>query len=1029
MPPRVNRRSTRFTSQEPEQAPSQESPNSLVRPNLPALQGTPSTRRQYTYGSAAEPPPRVGAGLQRMDLSSAVNQAVSKRVDEDEEFVRPARPRSALTSTVNDDTPDNATRPRLGAAQLLSAVRDDDSSRSFGLESDYYEDATIGSAAPLRAGSSNLNPRSQRDTSVQRDSQPSRIRDQLNATTQPSSSRNTQQTALDTSRETRQKSRKEVEAEPERRTAPATRSRTTANTPAPNRTRQSQPQSRKPDIVENSEEEESFDDDTEDRPQAPSKGNQATTTQTVTPASMNPRFRIGSQEPSRGAAAKRRAPGNQGLFSQGNEFQSHSTAFEKQRQIPEDRQERDRQIQNDIQKAWDRYDREKTKRQAEIREAEGQRERERAARQSESQVLRWKLWFTQRVAWLSSLWPFNLIRWRREVGDFDDFDEDEYHHGGPTQWSRLLNPMTWLESLLWFIERIMDQFIELIDRLAGIQMRGSAMESILWTLTLVGVGLLLGPSLFFGFGTLRTFVPSFPDTGSMPSIGIHLPSPSDFVSGVRNTMPSLSWPSLKKDDDESDIWKNIDNIESTDEFKKAFDKLQSSVVVHNKALKRLESMLPKVIHMDLVDGRPVIKQEFWHALRDLLREDGSFLNMEKKNGNYEVTLEQQWKAIVQRLEKDPDFTMKLNDRVDGLIQEKLPSFWDTWFKNNNEVLEPLIEKATTKKQSAGSGAEFDQKLRNIVNEQLREQSQTAVTREEFLSHVQNELAKYRGEIQAEFTQHRTDMETSVQQQIQAARLMAPKGMSKAETETLLRDIILGAIADGSLKAVAKTEIHADWKSNLKYEVNFFAVGAGATIDSVLTTPTWDPRKRGITDYARGIKGIEPNPALAALEHWQDEGDCWCSANDIDNRGRPHGARLSIHMAHTVVPTKIAIEHIFHNATTDPGARPKHIEVFARFEDKKDRDDVLAETATANFFDDKTGEWDDFNPAPLSDEFVKISRFLYQGDKLNDGVHVETIRDIKVATDQIVVRALSNYGPANHTCFYRVRLFGNRVQIG
>lgn len=102
MPPRPARRTTRFTSREPEQGPAHDSPNALVRPQLPPLQGTPSSRRQYTYGSAVEPPPRVGAGLQRMDLQNAVNQALSKP-DQEEEFVRPTRPRSAATRTEEDN--------------------------------------------------------------------------------------------------------------------------------------------------------------------------------------------------------------------------------------------------------------------------------------------------------------------------------------------------------------------------------------------------------------------------------------------------------------------------------------------------------------------------------------------------------------------------------------------------------------------------------------------------------------------------------------------------------------------------------------------------------------------------------------------------------------------------------------------------------------------------------------------------------------------------------------------------------------
>ena len=108
MPPRVARRSTRVSSREPESVTTREPQNTLVRPQLPTLEGTPSSRRQYTYGSGVEPPPRVGAGLQRMDLSNAVNQALTRGGDQEEEFARPAIPRSAATRAEQETTSRNS---------------------------------------------------------------------------------------------------------------------------------------------------------------------------------------------------------------------------------------------------------------------------------------------------------------------------------------------------------------------------------------------------------------------------------------------------------------------------------------------------------------------------------------------------------------------------------------------------------------------------------------------------------------------------------------------------------------------------------------------------------------------------------------------------------------------------------------------------------------------------------------------------------------------------------------------------------
>ncbi|KAJ4265057.1 hypothetical protein NW762_005301 [Fusarium torreyae] len=1028
MPPRPARRTTRFSSREPDQNPTHDSPNALVRPQLPPLQGTPSTRRQYTYGSAAEPPPRVGAGLQRMELSSAVNQALSKRGDEEEEFVRPTRPRSGITTRAEEDAAsrDNAPQPATGASRQLVAGSDADSSRSFGLESDYYEDATIGSAPTLtpavekRQVASRLNSRTQQDTFDQldqRDPQPVR-RDLLSAATQPSRSRVSQQTASGTTRQTRLRSHDPDEDEPETRNARVTRSKS-ANTPAPNRTEQnpSYLQPRKPAAVEDSQEDDNseyYDSGSEQEAYSNARAAQH---------SLNPRLRVGSQEPLQNSFARRRTTQNtttdRGLFARANEINAQRTSFNRAHEIPDDPRERDLAIQREIQ------------------EAEDQLARERAEREPQAQIQfqggTWQHWLMQRIAWISSLWPFNLIG--RRADDFDDFDDDEINNGGPTEWWRLLNPMTYLETFVWFVDKIMDHIMNTMDRVSGTQLSlQTSWPGWLFRFGVMGVLILALSGSFFTavFGGLRSSVPDFPDMGSMPSGGFHWPSPAGFVSKVGNIIPSISWPSWGRDD-EDDIWG--DNVAFPDDHKKAFDALKENAEFQNKALKRLESKLPRVVHMDLVNGRPVIKPEFWHALQDLLKEDGSFLNLDKKKGEYEVSSDKQWRAIVSRLVKDPSFTLKLNSSVKDIenrIENKLPSFWDTWIKNNNDFLEPFVEKAMAKRQTAGSGADFDQQLSRIVNEQLKQHNQTAVSRDGFMKQLENELAQHRSKIDAELAQLRSDMEAHIEKSIRTATNLAPQGVSEDEIKKIVQGIVYQTLTDGTLEATAKSNIHIHWDSVLKHQVNFFGVGSGAAIDASLTTPPWDPWGKGVaTDeaYKSGILGLEPRPAIAALHPWQDEGDCFCTSHTVDARGTPHGARLSVLLGHLVIPQYIAIEHIPKGATTDPNARPRQIEVWARFEDEQDLEKVRNWSAPQFPVNTDTS----VPPhVPLPRSFVKISQFIYEGEELHDGVHVQHINDefgkLNASTDQVVIRAVSNHDATDHTCFYRVRLFGKRVEI-
>ncbi|KAF5722002.1 spindle pole body-associated sad1 [Fusarium mundagurra] len=1029
MPPRVSRRNTRLSSREPEQQSTNESQNTLVRPHLPALQGTPSTRRQYTYGSAAEPPPKVGAGLQRMDLGSAVNQALANNIDDEEEFVRPAKPR-AMSARADDAGPsrDHTSRSATGTVQQLATERDDDSSRSFGLESEYYEDATIGSVPPSTASTerqlaaSNLNPRAQRDTSVQRSLQPSRLSQQLGFEPQPSRLRDTQQTPLQVPRQTRQQSRELEEDELEKRAATTARSRTSANTPAPNKTRQSQPQPRNPPVEDSEQSESSAESDQDDIESHTRYGGNARKARTITKKTptrtANPNRRQTAQQLSRQAAPERRdqrTSGGQSLFSTTGRTVSQSSAFEKARQIPRDPQERVWDIQREIQETEDQIARERA---------------ERAERERAPQIEPWRRWYREQIAWLSTLWPFNLIWRRRGDDDFDDFDDDQYNNGGPTDWWKLLNPMTYLQSVVWLVDKIMDHFVNFLDRLSGVQIRGSQIEGVVYTVLMVGVSLLLGVFLFSGMGAVKPSLPSIPNFGLG---GFHIPNPSGFVHNVGDMMPSFSmpsWPPWSRDDDEPDVFANtpIDNIQ--DEVKKAVKKLTSKLSDQKKSLEKLEAKLPQFITMETVNGKPSIPQQFYHGLQDYLKESGSFLNMKKKGGNYEISTEKQWKAIVTGLGKDKDFQSKLTKVVDSGIEEKLPTFWDKWFKNNNKILEPLVEKAMAKSKAAGSGAAFDKKVAQIVNEQLGKQNQTVVTRSEFIKHLRNELATHQTTVQAELQQLKSDMLTHIQESIRTAQLMSPQGTSDAEMRKLIREIIVQTISDEALGVGAKAKIHEDWNMRLKHQVNFFAVGAGATIDNSLTTSVWDPWKKGVATKEalnRGISGLHPLPAAAALLPWQDEGDCFCSVHDIDGSGRYHGARISVHLGHLVVPTDIVIEHINKNATTDPLARPRQIEVFARFEDKMERDQVFA--ITSNWFREDTTNRN--VSVPLSDQFVKISDFEYVGNELNDGVHVQHIKDqfsnLGIGTDQIVVRSMGNYGAVDHTCFYRIRLFGNVVE--
>ncbi|KAH7143765.1 spindle pole body-associated protein sad1 [Dactylonectria macrodidyma] len=1091
MPPRstTTRRSARVSSRELSQGPSREpsrgpsrepdaeTPHDrvqgLVRPQLPALTGTPSSRRQLSYGSAVEPLRRSGGGLQRFDIGDAVNQAL-QTPDDDEVFVRPQLPKRTQRAAPADDEDELAAgdsrtkslKPgalQRGPATVLNPPgyiytgSDADSMRSFALESDFYSEAAIASIdgstpvpetrQPARRSArqppqSTLNKvteeqvqepspkKSAPRASPARKAKPGRpgVSQQVGRA-QPEQ----KPAPVESSGE-----EEEHEDEDERETlsAPLLSHRQT-NTPAPSRMRQTSARptkSRKVAAADQADAEPEREEQAQHRPTRATGNDPFAQTITGPSKAKANKAKFTTAQPSTQSWQRTAGGGGRGLFEQAAELNKKKTSFSNET-YPADAWERDTAIQRDIQAAEEQVARE-------MEEAALERQR------AERREIRRQQWL-----WLMSIWPIPLLRRLFGVRPPRDADEDEDEDEelddddttAPTDWQRLLHPMTYVQSLIWLADKIMDHLVGLIDRLSGIDFHariprpGATFTWVVVSIIGLVLGVLFGPAMFAGLNAASSSI-------GMPRLGsIQWSDVASMPGKVGDIVPSISWPSWsfghsKSDwDDLSDLWESDDDKahEKADKmlerYKNDLASLKKATKIHQASLEKLKTVIPKVVRMELKNGKPVPTEEFWHALRNLIHQDDGFLTLEKKNGGYEFTSEQQWQAIVGRLNKDPTFASKLNASVLGLenrLDSKMSGVWDAWVKNNEEKITQLIGPALDKIKSAGSGREFDERLSRIVKEQLQgdEAREIVVTRKEFIQHLQNEFAAHRTEIRAEINALQPQLQ-ELRESIRTATENTPDGVTKAELATLVNSLVLKTIADMNLEAMAKGKIHFHWDAELKNQVNYFGVGAGATIDAKITASTYDPLEKGMISedsYKKGIRGAHPYPPIAALNPWQDEGDCWCAARDLNHRGNPHGAALSVQLAHHIVPRHVVVEHILPGATTDPDARPRQIEVYAHIADSTVRDRVHDFAAT--HFPDNADDWD-MQAANYGTAFVKIGQFVYEGAELHDGVYVHRLHsdlaELDAETDQVVVRAISNYGAKTHTCFYRVRLFGER----
>ena len=218
-------------------------------------------------------------------------------------------------------------------------------------------------------------------------------------------------------------------------------------------------------------------------------------------------------------------------------------------------------------------------------------------------------------------------------------------------------------------------------------------------------------------------------------------------------------------------------------------------------------------------------------------------------------------------------------------------------------------------------------------------------------------------------------------------------------------------------------------------INYFAIGAGAIIEPMMTSPTKTTRRpfvQKVRAWFWGLSYPEGFGPTAALSPWDDMGDCWCAPpSDNPWAGR---AQLGVLLPRKIFPTELVIEHIPAGATFDIHSAPKEIELWAKIEDDAAREAVgnavfplLPDDSTAvnpNDFSQKLAD----PMRSLDHTFVRIGKWKY--DIHSSANNIQTFHvpvDLKyfnAVVNKVAVRSLNNWGLSSYTCFYRLKLHGD-----
>jgi hypothetical protein len=1006
---------------------------SFLKPQLPVLRGTPA-RRVYSYGAEVEPVPvasmRNLSRNEMVDLNLAINEALTREAesDSDDYYARQKKPRVQfapendglqpstrakraatprkskyhtphyiMSATADNPTDTSAAKqkaaPQKPAAPLLepSDDSDTDDARSFGIESDYYGDATI--ASTPGSSPAKKNGRAAKAAPAQK------------ATPKP----------------VPQRSNARQSSSPAQEETPGLRS-------SPRRMLRSKTRTGSDAVYKNVEESEDDEEYNEINDPLKRSGRQN---------KSSPPTHAPAPKATKGKPARRRPlasrNGNGGdpwfeettpdinrpsLFTHAKRLVAAASPFRRRSSSPSDHSEADDAIQKDV----------------EAPETDNLNENWGWSKPLQS----WNFFYRNE--------PELEVVEPEEVEDEDDEEttllSEEGHYATGVNWLQFLNPYTYFQAMWWLISAAYRTVTDTLDILFPPSLRDGfwmSLEKLLYLSAFV-----VALATLFSLAHVAIFGTSDVESGIgewMTSPRVRWPSIDTLTDKVGDLVPSLSWPSIGRSSLLPDLTQ-LDNgdLSRLDEYlsryQKEFERLQKAGKLHETSLKKLEAVVPKLVHVQLEDGRPVVAQEFWHALRDLIHREGDFLTLEKRGNSYEVSSEAHWQAIASKLTRDPTFNKQLNATFTGVedrIKSGAAGFWDSWIKNNDAKIAEMLGSALDQIQSAGSQREFDKRLDKIVKQHIQDNNNhsTVVTRDEFLRHFKNEFATHRAEVRAELAELQPQLDQLVRQAAELGAQERPESMSKGEIVTLVHGLITKAMADVNLEAMAKGQIHSHWDSVLKHQVNYFGEGAGATIDGTHTSSTWEAPAGSRIFLQKGREAVLKPLPRTALKPWSDESDRWCAARSINHRGNPHGAILAVQLGHRIIPQHIVIEHILSGATTDPGARPKEIEVYADV-DAQLRD--LIRDFSATHFPDIYPVGDDnwnLTPAQFPERFVKIGQFVYEETQPHDGVQVHRLSDellnLGVATDHVIVRAVSNYGATDHTCFYRVRLYGQKVQ--
>ena len=248
-------------------------------------------------------------------------------------------------------------------------------------------------------------------------------------------------------------------------------------------------------------------------------------------------------------------------------------------------------------------------------------------------------------------------------------------------------------------------------------------------------------------------------------------------------------------------------------------------------------------------------------------------------------------------------------------------------------------------------------------------------------------------------------------------------MVRTQATQIAKEVAQDAASDPrtQLSVLIKSKIIANIYDSLS-AVNYFSPNMGAIVDPHHSSPTALKPSKKHAWFGRPLQQVTA-PHVAAIQKWEETGECWCAAKSIGIKGK---AQLAIITEHMIAPRRLIVEHIPRTGAQSIASAPQDIELWAEVFSVKE-----AEEWRRRFrMDHPQYDLECAEASPPTDTSVCIASGTYDIHAENWVQRFDTFIDMenrfpRMAAGKFYYRVMSNWR-SEQTCTYRVRLTGQDI---